>query len=174
MGSKMSGILPDFEQPGRSPSQLAPPFPFSSMCSFVSRLPGKEVLFCDLPSIDLWCRWRSRWKTRRGTRMRRPAPNLPEEVWRRGGGLHNLDYQPKFHFGTEVSVKVGYFCKIYHSSPGCALVMTCSLSNAQWPYTRSSWSRWRRTRSRIAAPTLLEVDGGFHLTQLCVKEFNEI
>ena len=56
------------------------------------------------------------------------------------------------------------FHKIYHSSPGCGLVMTCSLSNAQWPYTRSSWSRWRKTRSRIAAPTLLEVDGGFHLS----------
>ena len=70
----------------------------------------------------------------------------------------------KVHSGTEVGVKVSYFRKIYHSSPDCALVMTCSLSNAQWPYTRSLWSRWRKTRSRIAAPTLPEVDGGFHFT----------
>ena len=34
------------------------------MCSFVSWLPGKEVLFFDLPSFDLWCSFKVEDKER--------------------------------------------------------------------------------------------------------------
>ena len=71
----------------------------------------------------------------------------------RMSGLEELvsySYRRKFHFGTEVSVKVGIFPKIYHSTPSRALVMTMLNEN----------KRRRRTKSRIAAPTFPEVDRG--------------
>ena len=50
--------------------------------------------------------------------------------WRQLPWCHceDVSCKRKFNFGTEVGVKVGYFCKIYHSPPGCALVMTCSMT----------------------------------------------
>ena len=70
----------------------------------------------------------------------------------------------KVHSGAEVCVKVSYFRKIYHFSPGCANSDDLLIEECLMTIHQVTVVEMEKTRSRIAAPTLLKVDGGLQFT----------